>query len=98
MSETPSNRASLVSIVFIFLLFGLFLAVVYYVYVPRKTGAFDGDGIHTVEQRKKTLNDLYKKESDQAKAYGWVDQKAGLVQLPLERAMELTVQKYSAKP
>ena len=98
MSETSSNRASLVSIVFIFVLFGLFLAVVYYVYVPRKTGAFDGDGIHTVEQRKKNLTDLHKKEADQAKAYGWVDQKAGVVQLPLERAMELTVQKYSAKP
>jgi hypothetical protein len=98
MSETPSHRASLVSIVAIFVLFGLFLAVVYYVYVPRKTGAFDGDGIHTVEQRKKNLEELHKKENAQAKAYGWVDQKAGVVQLPLDRAMELTVQKYSAKP
>ncbi|MEO6003538.1 MAG: hypothetical protein ABIZ04_05340 [Opitutus sp.] len=97
MSETNSNRASLVSIIAIFVLFGLFLAVVYYVYVPRQTGAFAGDGIHSVQQRQKTLTELHAKEAAQAKSYGWVDQKAGVVRLPLDRAMELTLQKYTAK-
>ena len=97
MSETNSNRASLVSIIAIFVLFGLFLAVVYYVYVPRQTGAFAGDGIRTAQQRQKTLADLHAKEAAQAKSYGWVDQKAGVVRLPLDRAMELTLQKYTAK-
>ena len=98
MSETNSHRASLVSIIAIFVLFGLFLAVMRYMYVPRQTGAFAGDGIHTVEQRQKTLAELHAKEAAQAKSYGWVDQKAGVVHLPLERAMELTLQKYAAKP
>jgi hypothetical protein len=98
MSETNSNRASLVSIIAIFVLFGLFLAVVYYVYIPRQTGAFVDDGIHTAEQRQKTLAELRAKEATQAKSYGWVDQKAGVVHLPLDRAMELTLQKYTAKP
>ena len=97
MSETNSNRASLVSIIAIFVLFGLFLAVVYYVYVPRQTGAFAGDGIRTAQQRPKTLAARHAKEAAQAKSYGWVDQKAGVVRLPLDRAMELTLQKYTAK-
>jgi len=98
MSENTLNRASIVKVVAIFVLFALFMAVVFYIYVPRQTGAYVGDGIHTVEQRRKNLVELRAKEAGQAKSYGWVDQKAGVVQLPLERAMELTVQKYSAKP
>src|SRR5688572_762431 len=98
MSENSSHRASLVSIVFIFVLFALFAAVVYYVYVPEKTGAFVGDGIHTQSQREQNLAELQKKEAEQATSYGWVDQNAGVVRLPLERAMELTLQQYATKP
>lgn len=98
MSETSSNRASLVSIFAVFALFALFVAVVYYVYVPRHTGPFVGDGIHTLAQRKTNLRELRAKEAQQANNYGWVDQKARVVRLPIDRAMELTVQKYAAKP
>lgn len=92
-----SPRAPLISIFAVFVLFALFLLVVYYVYVPRQTGAFPDDGIHTMEQRKKTLLELRAKQEQQAKAYAWVDQKTGVVQLPLDRAMELTLQQYAAK-
>jgi hypothetical protein len=87
-----------VSILAIFVLFGLFLAVVYYFYVPKNTGAFVGDGIHTPSQRATTLAELRAKEAEQASSYGWVDQNAGVVRLPLDRAMDLTVQQYTAKP
>lgn len=104
MSETASSarvtaspRAPLISIIAVFVLFALFLAVVYYVYVPRHTGAFPDDGIHTADQRKTTLKELRAKQDQQAKTYGWVDQKAGVVQLPLDRAMELTIQRYATK-
>ena len=92
-----SPRAPLISIIAVFVLFALFLAVVYYVYVPRQTGAFADDGIHTADQRKKTLADMRAKQEQQAKSYAWVDQKAGVVQLPLDRAVELTVQRYATK-
>jgi len=98
MSDHSSPRAPLVSILAIFFLFALFLLVVYYVYVPRQTGAFTDDGIHTAALRKKNLAELRAKQTAQAASYAWVDQKAGIVQLPLDRAMELTVQKYAAKP
>ena len=98
MSEPSTNRSSLVSVLAIFALFALFIVVAYYIYVPGKTGAYDGDGIHTVEQRQKNLAELQAKEAQQAKSYGWVDEKAGVVQLPLDRAAELTLQHYTAKP
>ena len=98
MSDSSSHRAPIVSILGIFILLGLFAAVVYYVYVPRRTGAFSDDGIHTAELRKKNLAEMRAKQSTQLAGYAWVDQKAGVVQLPLERAEELTLQKYASKP
>ena len=97
MSDQPSRSAPLVTILTVLAGFALFAAVVYYIYLPHQTGPFTGDGIRTAEQRKKNLADLQAKQSKQAASYGWVDQKAGVVQLPLDVAMELTVQKYAAK-
>lgn len=42
--------------------------------------------------RKAFMLDLKRKQAEQADSYGWVDQKNGIVQLPVERAMELIVQ------
>lgn len=88
---------SLVTIFAIFVLFGAFLVVIHYVYLPKSTGAFVGDGIHTVAQREENLKVLREKQNAQATKYGWVDQKAGVVQLPIERAIDLTVQQYGPK-
>ena len=97
MSDQPSRSAPLVTILTVLAGFALFAAVVYYVYLPHQTGAFTDDGMHTAELRKKNLAELRAKQAQQAASYAWVDQKAGVVQLPLDVAMELTVQKYAAK-
>jgi hypothetical protein len=96
LSATPApRRASLVTILAIFFLFALFLGLIRYVYMPRQTGVFTDDGIHNAELRKKNLATLRAKEAAQAASYGWVDQKAGVVQLPIDRAMELTLQRFA---
>ncbi len=97
MSDQPSRSAPLVTILTVLAGFALFAAVVYYVYLPHQTGPFTDDGMHTAELRKKNLADLRAKQAQQAASYAWVDQKAGVVQLPLDVAMELTVQKYAAR-
>lgn len=87
-------RAPLVSVFGVFILFALFLVAVYYVYLPRRTGVFPDDGIRTSTERRKTLADLRQDESRQLATYAWVDQQAGVVRLPIERAMELTLEQY----
>lgn len=37
------------------------------------------------------LKDLRQGENDKLNSYGWVDQKAGIVRIPIDRAMELLV-------
>jgi len=51
----------------------------------------------TPASRQQALAALREKQAKQAASYVWIDQKAGVVQLPIERAMELTVQQYGAK-
>lgn len=39
------------------------------------------------------LNDFRTQEANQLNSYGWVDQKAGTVRIPIERAMQLLAQR-----
>lgn len=95
MSNPPQTRpVSLVSVLAILGCFALFLLLVYIAYLPRQTGEFAGDGIHTAEQRKEKLAEMRANEAKHAHSYAWIDQQKGVVQLPIERAMELTVQRY----
>jgi hypothetical protein len=48
----------------------------------------------TPESRRAFLADLRKKQTEQAASYGWVNQKDGVVQLPIARAMELTIKEH----
>lgn len=50
----------------------------------------------TPEGRAKALADLHAREQAQ-NTYGWVDQKAGIARLPIDRAIELTVRDHAKK-
>lgn len=105
-SVNPARPVSLFTIVLLLGVFSAFLLVVRYYYEPAPLAAYnaapenlskDLEWRATAEARRKALVELREKEARQAATYAWVDQKAGVVQLPVERAMELTVQHYSAR-
>jgi hypothetical protein len=48
------------------------------------------------EGRQSRLVELRGREASALNNYGWVDQPAGVVRLPLERAMELTIAEANA--
>lgn len=52
---------------------------------------------YTPEGRAKALADLQQKAQVDATTYGWVDQPKGVVRLPVERAIELTVKEHARK-
>jgi hypothetical protein len=51
----------------------------------------------TPATRKQALDRLREQQATQAASYAWIDQKSGVVQLPVERAMQLTAEKYGSK-
>ena len=106
ISAPPARPVSLFTIVFVFATFAAFLLVIRYFYQPTATATFnappenlpkDLEWRASSEARRKTLAEVRQNAVKQATTYAWVDQKAGVVQLPVERAMELTVQKYGAR-
>ncbi|HEX2852944.1 MAG TPA: hypothetical protein VHO24_06880 [Opitutaceae bacterium] len=98
LSTTSSPRpVSLFTVAAVFVGFALFLGVVYYFYTSNRKPADARDGVRSTAQRREMLVELRKKEAELTTKYGWVDQKAGVVRLPIERAMDLTVQQYGAK-
>ena len=103
---TPARPVSLFTIVFLFAVFAAFLLVIRYFYQPTTTSAFaaapdnmskDLEWRANAAKRRETLQQLHESEAKQATGYGWVDQKAGVVRLPIERAMELTARDLASK-
>jgi len=95
--QTASPQpAPLLSVLGVFACFALFLLLVYVSYLPRQTGPFVGDGVRTPAERAAKLAELRATEQKHSQSYAWIDQSAGTVQLPIDRAMELTVQQYNS--
>lgn len=103
---TPARPVSLFTLVFVFALFAAFLLVIRYFYQPATVSTFNAAPENLTKDlewradnasRRKALEELRAKEAKQATSYAWIDQKAGTVQLPLDRAMELTAKELAAK-
>ncbi len=105
--DTPAPRpVSLLAVASIFILLSLFGFLVERVYVRHRPPAPQNQAPEnlskdlawkaTPESRRAYLADLRHAQSEQAAAYGWVDRKTGVVQLPIERAMELVVKEQGA--
>jgi hypothetical protein len=94
----------MVAVIAVFVLLSLFGVLAEKVYLPGTPAAPQNetpDNLSkemawkaTPETRRQYLADLRKAQSEQAARYGWVDQKTGVVQLPIDRAMELVVQEH----
>ena len=106
--NTPAARpVSLVAVAAVFVLLSLFGFMTvriarHHHQAPPQNEAPDNLGKElawkaTPESRRAALLDLKKKQALQGESYGWVDQKTGLVQLPIDRAMELIVQEHQGK-
>lgn len=81
----------LLAIVGLFFLF-FFLVFVFYVRERPPTVA---SGSMLPEERIGLLRDLQEAEKEQMTTYGWVDRDGEVVRLPIERAMELTIQEIN---
>lgn len=51
----------------------------------------------TADGRAQKLKEVRAKEQEQGASYAWIDQTKGTVRLPIDRAMELTVQELQSR-
>ncbi len=105
-SSAPARSSFAVTAVVVmacFLIFGGILTLAYLKnrdtsLVPDLTKVDEADRWKFTEQgRAARLAELRGKELTAATTYGWVDQSAGVVRLPIDRAMDLVVAEQGAK-
>ncbi|HEY9250932.1 MAG TPA: hypothetical protein VIO38_17445, partial [Rariglobus sp.] len=64
--------------------------IVFIAYLPKKPDPLP-DGVRTPAQRKAALSELRAKEKAAATTYGWADQANGVVRIPIDEAVKLTI-------
>ena len=107
-SANPARPVSLFTIVFLLVLFAAFLLVVRYFYQPSTALPHaiaaenypkdkETEWRATSDNRRQALVELRDGQSKQLSSYSWADQNKTKVQLPIDRAMELTAKQYGAK-
>lgn len=104
-TENPARPVSLFTIFLLLLLLAAFLFFVRWFYEPAGAApqnvaaeklTKELEWRATAASRRAALQETVQNQAKQASGYGWVDQKAGVVRLPIERAMELIVEEQGA--
>jgi len=91
------HRTPVFTTVVVLVCFALFGWLAMKFYTPNAYKVDQVAGVKTPEDRKALLLEHRAKEQAESTTYGWVDQKAGVVRLPIDRAIELTAKEHAKK-
>lgn len=102
MSDSSSNfsfphRTPVFTAIIVLISFALFAWLANRIYRPHAFTVDKVEGVKTPADRKALLEDHRAREKAESTSYGWIDQKAGIVRLPIDRAMELVVREHAKK-
>ena len=91
------HRTPVFTALVVIVCFASFVWLAKKIYTPNAETVQAVEGVRTPDDRKKLLVEHRTKEQAEAASYGWVDQKAGVARLPIDRAIELTVRDHAKK-
>ena len=102
MSDSPAqfsfpHRTPVFTALIVLLCFAAFVWLAKKIYTPHAQEVQAVEGVRTPAERKALLTEHRQKELADATSYAWIDQKAGTVRLPIDRAIELTVRDHAKK-
>lgn len=102
MSDSSSHfsfphRTPVFTAIIVLLSFAAFTWLANKIYTPHADTVDKIEGVKSPADRKALLVEHRSKEQAESTTYGWVDQKTGIVRLPIDRAMELTVRDNAKK-
>lgn len=91
------HRTPVFTAVIVILCFAAFGWLARRIYAPQAATVQPVEGVLTPAERKALLTEHRTKEHAAATSYAWVDQPKGVVRLPIDRAIELTVRDHARK-
>ena len=92
MDRTPISFGAWLGIVLLFLFFGVFVLVL--IGLSPRGNNYEAK---RAEQRLETLKKVQAEANTELRSYAWVDKNKGVVRIPIDRAMELTVTALAQK-
>jgi hypothetical protein len=92
MDRTPTSFGAWLGIVLLFLFFGVFVLV--FIGLSPRGNNYEAK---RAEQRLETLKKVQAEANTELHSYAWVDKNKGVVRIPIDRAMELTVTALAQK-
>jgi len=95
-TQTPASSGSLLTVAAAVGGFAIFALIVFIAYLPKKPDPLP-DGVRTPAQRTAALTELRAKEKAAATTYGWADQANGVVRIPVDEAVKITIKEITAK-
>ncbi len=84
----PSIKKHAISVVPAFAVMLLFAVILAIVYLPNQPAPVNED---IVKARKERLAEVMAKQKEMLTGYVWLSKEEGITQIPIERAMQLTV-------
>ena len=102
MSDSPAqfsfpHRTPVFTALIVIVCFASFVWLAKKIYTPHAATVEVVEGVRTPEERKKLLAEHRQKELAESTSYAWIDQKAGIVRLPIDQAIALTVRDHAKK-
>lgn len=102
MSDSPStysfpHRTPVFTALIVIALFASFVWLAKKIYTPHAQAVQVVEGVRTPADRKALLAEHKAKELAESTSYAWIDQKAGVARIPIDRAIELTVRDHAKK-
>lgn len=91
------HRTPVFTAVIVLLCFAAFVWLAKKIYTPNATTVQLVEGVRSPADRRALLAEHRQKEAADSTSYGWVDQKAGVARLPIDKAIELTVRDHAKK-
>src|SRR5438876_3727106 len=91
--HAPISFGAWLGIVLLFLFFGVFVLV--FIGLSPRGNNYEAK---RAEQRLETLKKVQAEANTELHSYAWVDKNKGVVRIPIDRAMELTVTALAQKP
>jgi hypothetical protein len=89
------HRTPVFTTVIVLVCFAVFGWLALKIYAPHAYTVDKIEGVKTPADRKALLVEHRAKELAESTTYGWVDQKAGVVRLPIEQAIKLTAAEHA---
>jgi len=102
MSDTSAqftfpHRTPVFTTLVVLVCFAVFGWLAMKIYSPHAYTVDKVEGVKTPVERKALLTEHRTKEQADATTYGWIDRPAGVVRIPIDQAIQLTVREHAKK-